>query len=238
MASYPVSIHDLYMAMGRKEVGGFTVPAINIRGLTYDCAQAVFRAALKGKVGPFIFEIARSEIGYTEQRPAEYTAAVIAAAIKTGYSGPIFIQGDHFQVNAKKFAADAGKEVDAVRTLIREAIEGGFYNIDIDSSTVVDLSKPSIEEQQRNNFAIAAELTAMIRKIEPKGITVSVGGEIGEVGKKNSTPEELRGFMEGYNEGAGQARKGDSRDQQDQHPDGDHARRRSASRRQDRRGEA
>ena len=35
--------------------------------------------------------------------------------------------------------------------------------------------------------------------MEPKGITISVGGEIGEVGKKNSTVEELRAFMDGYN---------------------------------------
>ena len=192
------SIHDLYMAMGKKQVSGFTVPAVNIRGLTYDSAQALFRAALKGNVGPFIFEIARSEIGYTEQRPAEYTTVMIAAAIKTGYTGPVFMQGDHFQVSAKKFADDPQKEVEAVKTIIQEAIQGGFYNIDIDSSTVVDLNKATIEEQQHNNFAIAAELTAAIRKIEPKGITVSVGAEIGEVGKQNSTPEELRGFMNGY----------------------------------------
>jgi fructose/tagatose bisphosphate aldolase len=34
--------------------------------------------------------------------------------------------------------------------------------------------------------------------LEPEGITVSVGGEIGEVGGKNSTVEELQAFMEGY----------------------------------------
>jgi fructose/tagatose bisphosphate aldolase len=192
------SIHDLYMAMGKAQAAGFTVPAINLRGLTYHSARAVFRAALKGNVGPFIFEIARSEIGYTEQRPAEYTAAVTAAAIKTGYTGPIFLQGDHFQVSVKKYAADPATEVGAVRDLIREAVQAGFYNIDIDSSTVVDLSKPTIEDQQHANFSVAAELTAMIRGIEPKGITVSVGGEIGEVGKQNSNPEELRGFMTGY----------------------------------------
>ncbi len=61
----PSSIQSLYEAMGRGDVKGFTVPAINIRGLTYETAQAVFRAGLKGEVGPIIFEIARSEIGYT-----------------------------------------------------------------------------------------------------------------------------------------------------------------------------
>jgi fructose/tagatose bisphosphate aldolase len=192
------SIQSLYEAMGREELKGFTVPAINIRGITYDAAQAVFRAAIKGKVGPVIFEIARSEIDYTLQRPVEYTCAVIAAAIKTGYRGPVFLQGDHFQLNAKKFAADAAKETQAVKNLIWEAIEAGFYNIDIDTSTLVDLSKATVKEQQNTNYSLAAELTTMIRDLEPEGITVSVGGEIGEVGGKNSTVEELQAFMEGY----------------------------------------
>ena len=192
------SIQPLYEAMGRGELKGFTVPAINIRGLTYDAAQAVFRAAIKGQVGPVIFEIARSEIDYTLQRPIEYICAVTAAAIKTGYRGPIFLQGDHFQINAKKFAADAAKETQAVKNLIWEAIEAGFYNIDIDTSTLVDLTKATVKEQQKINYSLAAELTTMIRDLEPEGITVSVGGEIGEVGGKNSTVEEFQAFMEGY----------------------------------------
>ena len=192
------SIQPLYEAMGRGEIKGFTVPAINIRGLTYDAAQPVFRAAIKGQVGPVIFEIARSEIDYTSQRPIEYICAVTAAAIKTGYSGPIFLQGDHFQINAKKFAVDAAKETQAVKNLIWEAIEAGFYNIDIDTSTLVDLTKATVKEQQKTNYSLAAELTTMIRDLEPERITVSVGGEIGEVGGKNSTVEELQAFMEGY----------------------------------------
>ncbi|SEM26156.1 Fructose/tagatose bisphosphate aldolase [Syntrophus gentianae] len=192
------SISSLYDAMGKKEVTGFTVPAINIRSLTYEVAQAIFRAALKDSVGAVIFEIARSEIDYTKQRPLEYTSAVTAAAIKTGFRGPLFLQGDHFQVNAKKFATDAEKEVKGVKDLIWEALEAGFYNIDVDTSTLVDLSKPSINEQQKTNFDLAAELTAVIRDLEPAGITVSVGGEIGEVGGKNSTVEELQAFMDGY----------------------------------------
>lgn len=198
MGIMPASIQSLYEAMGRKEVSGFTVPAINIRGITYHVAQAVFRAAIKGNVGPVIFEIARSEIGYTRQRPREYACAVLAAAVKSGWRGPVFLQGDHFQINAKKFAADRKNETQAVKDLIREAIQAGFFNIDIDTSTLVDLSKPTIKDQQRMNFTLAAELTALIRDLEPEGITVSVGGEIGEVGGKNSTVEELQTFMDGY----------------------------------------
>jgi len=200
LGAWVASIQPFYEAMGRKEIKGFTVPAINIRTLTYETAQAILRAAIKGQVGPVIFEIARSEIDYTIQRPAEYTSGVIAAAIKVGYQGPLFIQGDHFQFNAKKFAQDADKETKAVKDLIWEALDAGFYNIDIDSSTLVDLSQPTIKEQQRLNYTLAAELTTMIRDLEPEGVTVSVGGEIGEVGGKNSTVEELRAFMDGYSE--------------------------------------
>jgi hypothetical protein len=82
--------------------------------------------------------------------------------------------------------------------LTREAIGVGYGNIDIDSSTLVDLSFPTIDEQQRTNYQRAAEITALIRDAEPDGLTVSVGGEIGEVGKQNSTEEELRAYLDGY----------------------------------------
>jgi fructose/tagatose bisphosphate aldolase len=196
----PASIHDLYMARGRGEIAKvFTVPAINLRMLAFDSARAVFRAARRLVAGAVIFEIARSEIGYTDQRPSEYASAVLAAAIREGFRGPLFIQGDHFQTSAKKYAADPGAETQAIRDLIVEAVAAGFYNIDIDSSTLVDLSQPTLDEQQRLNVEVCADFTRFIRGLEPKGVTTSIGGEIGEVGQKNSTPEDLDAFMKGYN---------------------------------------
>jgi fructose/tagatose bisphosphate aldolase len=194
----PASIHDLYLARGRGECGGFTVPAINIRMMAYDTARAVFRAARQGKAGAIIVEIARSEIAYTDQRPAEYVSVLIGAALREGYVLPLFIQGDHCQVNQKKYQADPGGEVGEVKKLIAEEVGAGFYNIDVDTSTLVDLSHPTLEEQQRLNYERAAEITAFIRAHEPDGVTVSVGAEIGEVGMKNSTVEELHAFMRGY----------------------------------------
>jgi fructose-bisphosphate aldolase, class II len=194
----PASIHELYLARGRGETSGFTVPAINVRGIAYDTGRALFAAAREGRVGAVICEIARSEIGYTDQRPAEYVAAMTAAAIREGWSGPLFIQGDHFQINAKKYSTDPETELRAVKDLIREAIHAGFYNIDVDTSTLVDLAREGLDEQQQVNYRLSAELTAYIRRYEPEGVTVSVGGEIGEVGTENSTPEELRAYMDGY----------------------------------------
>ena len=194
------SIHDLYLARGRGECGGFTVPAMNIRGMAYDTGRALFRAAIKLDVGALILEIARSEIAYTDQRPAEYVAVMLAAALREGFRGPVFIQGDHFQVNAKKFAVDPVTEVNGVKQLAREAIAAGFYNIDVDTSTLVDLSKPSLKEQQRNNFEQAVELSLTVRDLQAPGVTISIGGEIGEVGTENSTVEELVTYMDGFNE--------------------------------------
>jgi fructose-bisphosphate aldolase, class II len=205
------SIQGLYEAAGKGLYTGITVPAINIRGTTYDVARAVFRAALKNDVGAFIFEIARSEMGYTSQRPGEYAVCVLAAAIREGFEGSVFIQGDHYQVSQSKYSSEPEKELNAIKELIRESVAAGFLNIDIDASTLVDLSKKTLEEQQEKNCMVTAEITKFIRGIEPKGVTISVGGEIGEVGKKNSTVEDLRAFMSGYRKKLGPNIKGISK---------------------------
>lgn len=192
------SIQELYDARARGEYTGLSVPAINIRGMTYDVARTIFRTLQKMDAAACIFEIAKSEIGYTNQRPAEYTACILAAALKENFEGPVFIQGDHVQVNAKAYAKDKEKELAGLRDLIREQIAAGFYNIDIDTSTLVDLSKETLTEQQRLNFEHCAEFTQLIRDHEPKSLTISVGGEIGEVGHKNSTVEEFVAYMDGY----------------------------------------
>lgn len=194
----PASIQGLYEARGGGEIAGFTVPAMNLRGLTYHMGRAAIRAALQHNVGAFVFEIARSEMGYTEQKPEEYSVVLIAAGLREGWNGPIFVQGDHFQINRKGWEKDQAGQIDALKKLIDDAIAGGFYNIDIDSSTTVDLSQPTVDTQQHSNYLAAAELTAYIRSKEPRGVTISVGGEIGEVGGKNSTPEELEAYMTGY----------------------------------------
>jgi len=194
------SIHELYLARGAGKCGGFTVPAINVRAMAYDTARAIFRTANRMDAGAFILEIARSEIAYTDQRPAEYVAVMLGAALREGFRGPVFIQGDHFQVNHKKYAVDPMAEVNNVKALVTEAVAAGFYNIDVDTSTLVDLSKATLAEQQRLNYEECVNITRFVRAAEPAGVTISVGGEIGEVGTSNSTPEELEAFMTGFNE--------------------------------------
>ncbi|MEA2630539.1 MAG: tagatose 1,6-diphosphate aldolase GatY/KbaY [Chloroflexota bacterium] len=192
------SIQALYEARARAEESGFTVPAINLRAQTFDMARTVYEAAAAADVGAVILELARSEQTYTFQRPIDYATSVLAGAIAAGWRGPVFIQGDHYQFNAKKYAADPEAMTEEIRRACRLAIDAGYRNIDIDSSTLVDLSKPNVDEEQRENYRRAAELTALIRTLETDGVTISVGGEIGEVGTQNSTVAELRAYLDGY----------------------------------------
>ena len=193
---WPASINNLYMARAERKIPlNFTVPAINIRGMAYDIAQAVFQSTNQLKAGAFIFEIARSEIDYTDQSPEEYVIVIMAAAIKSNFTGPLFIQGDHYQI---KPGQPKEKEIEKLKKLISQSIKAGFYNIDIDASTLVDYQQETIKDQQKSNYEATIQLAQYTRQIQPKGITVSLGGEIGHIGGKNSTEEELRAFMDGF----------------------------------------
>jgi fructose/tagatose bisphosphate aldolase len=192
------SIQGLYMARARGEVHGFTVPAINIRTQTFDMARTILEVAARNDVGAVILELARSEQTYTFQRPIDYATSCLAGAIAAGWQGPVFLQGDHYQFNAKKYAADPESMTEEIRRACRLAVDAGYRNIDIDASTLVDLSKPTVEAQQAANSERTAELTALIRSLQADGVTISVGGEIGEVGKENSNEAELRAFVGEY----------------------------------------
>lgn len=197
----PASINDLYMARGREEVPlDFTVPAMNLRGMGYDMARSVFKAAKNLKVGTLICELARSEMGYCDQPAAEYTTVVLGGAIREGFRGGVPIQGDHFQSKVDVPGKPKEGEIETIKEITKESIENGFYNIDIDMSTLVDLDKKTETEQQEGNIKYSLEMAEFIRGLEPKGVTVSLGGEIGHIGGKNSTIEDFDAYIKGFNE--------------------------------------
>ena len=130
LGAVPASIAGLYSARGRGEVSGFTVPAVNIRGLAYDMSRALFRAMKATNAAATVFELARSELGYTHQEPSETAAVVLAAAIAEGYVGPVFIQGDHYQANAKKFKTRKASEMPRDRRPPARLPEGVWERIE------------------------------------------------------------------------------------------------------------
>ena len=196
---FPASINDVYMQRARNELPHtFTVPAFNIRGLTFDIAGVVFEVASKTNTQHFIFELSRSEMGYTAQDCEEYATCVLGAALASGYSGPVYIQGDHFQTKPIAEGVIEEGEVEKLKALIDSALANGFYNIDIDASTLVNLSAATLEEQQRENIKHTLILAKYVREKQPSGIEVSIGGEIGHIGGKNSTLKELDTFLSGF----------------------------------------
>ena len=194
----PCSIYDFYIKLS-KETTNFTIPAINIRTLTYEIAQEIFKICKQLKAAAVIFESARSEISYTNQVPSEYSSCILAAALKQDYHYPIFIQGDHFQINRNEFFLNKDKEIKQLESLIKNAIDSKFYNIDIDASTLVNIEEKEEKKQQLLNYEMTAYFIDFIRKNQPSDIIINIGAEIGEIGKKNSTTEDLDAFLEGLN---------------------------------------
>ena len=200
LGAHSASIQELYMARGRGEVGGFTVPAINLRAQTFDMARTIFEtaderstSARSSSRSPAASRPTRSSgpIDFVDERPRRGIAA--------GWRGPVFLQGDHYQFNAKKYAADPEAMTEEIRRACRLAVEAGYRQHRHRLARRWSTSrKPTVDEQQRENYVRAAELTALIRELETDGVTVSVGGEIGEVGQQNSTVEELRAYLDGY----------------------------------------
>jgi fructose/tagatose bisphosphate aldolase len=195
---FSASIHPLYQAFGEGNIKGFTVPAMNMRTMTYDVAREVFKKSKEHEANAFIFEISRTEMVYTDQTQDELAVCILAAALKEGYEGPVFLQGDHYQFNTKKYKEYPQGQIDEIELSIKDALAASFYNIDIDASTLVDLSLPTKDEQQKDNFEMTAILTKFIRKMQPSGITVNIGGEIGHIGDTNSDVGDFEAFMKGY----------------------------------------
>ena len=77
---FSASILPLYEARGRRETGGFTVPAVNVRGLTCEVARSMFDAMETTDCAAAVFEINRAEGGFTGQSPAQFGSPVLAAA--------------------------------------------------------------------------------------------------------------------------------------------------------------
>ena len=180
-----------YYEFFKKEKIDFTVPAINIRTLTKDVAKTLFRAAKKERVKFFIIEIARSEINYTKQTPREYFLNIKKAAKEENFQGEIFLQGDHFQINKEDYFNNKKnkKEITFLKNLILDAIKNKFYQIDLDFSPLKD---------EKENAFLTCEFLNFIRKKEPKNIKIALGAEVGEIGDKNTTKEQLKNFLNYY----------------------------------------
>lgn len=184
---YPASIAPVYQALGSGKLAAMTIPAFNVRGLTYPLARAIWRAAMEAKSGPIIFELAPSESSGCDQTFEEYAAMVMAAAFKEGYRGPVFLQGDHFSL-------ENAEDLSNLEKLAVQVIESGFYQIDIDGSHLFDENASELTGFHQPNAQGTAQLIKSIRSQQPHDIHITLGGEVGEIGGRNTSLADLEAF--------------------------------------------
>ena len=187
--AYPASIGPLYRALAHGDIEPLTVPAFNMRGLTYDLARAIWRAAQAFDSGPIMFELAPSEAQVCRQPFDEFAALVLAAAVREGYHGPVFLQGDHFQV-----AGPTPDQSPGLQDWCQDALAAGVYQIDLDAAELTDAAG-----DQAPNARATAATTAYLREREaglrPGGADLVIGGEVSAIGGHNTSPAEVRAFM-------------------------------------------
>jgi fructose-bisphosphate aldolase class II len=129
---------------------------------------------------PVMYEIAKSELTYTEFTPASFVEFIISENERLGNTDvPFAVHGDHITVKNPQ-------EVDAVRALIAEELEAGFTSFAIDASHM---------ENEKNLVAT----TELARPINELGLNLEV--ELGEIGAKSGSsegftqPEEAEWFI-------------------------------------------
>jgi fructose/tagatose bisphosphate aldolase len=193
---YPASIGPIYHALKRNECAPMTIPAFNVRGMTYDIARVIWRTAIRLEVGPIIFELAPSEAEVGNQSYEEYAAVVMAAAAREGWQGPVFLQGDHITVESLQTLGQ-------IKTLCHRLISAGYYQLDIDASHIPASEDAPLEVFHRDNAQATAELTRYLRSIQPDAWLATIGAEVGEIGQRNTTITDIETFMDAYISGLG-----------------------------------
>jgi hypothetical protein len=163
------SIAGLAHSIERGELGGFSVPVMNIRGLNYTIARTMLKAAIAAECGAVLFELSLREIRSQNQRPAEFAAILLAAAIKERWNLPIMIQGGYFQLDSSISFETPDSEISLVGDITKEAIEAGMYNVNMDTPPE-NGSEPAPD--QKLKYACSEKIASTIEAIKPIGVDV------------------------------------------------------------------
>lgn len=117
---------------------------------------------------PVMYEIAKSELGYTEFTPASFAAYIVGENERLGNTEvPFAIHADHLTVKTPE-------EVAGVAALIAKQLEAGFTSFAIDASHM----------DNEKNLAATVELA---KPIVEQGLSLEV--ELGEIGAKSGSAE-------------------------------------------------
>lgn len=129
--------------------------------------EGIVLASMAAKA-PVMYEIAKSELGYTEFSPASFVEYIIGENERLGNTQvPFAIHADHITVKKPE-------EVASVGALIASQIDAGFTSFAIDASHM----------ENEKNLAATAQLA---KPIIGEGLSLEV--ELGEIGAKSGSAE-------------------------------------------------
>ena len=154
-------------------------------------ARGVMEAA-KELDSAVLFEIAKSEVGYTGQTPKDFYDNIVGIAEEMDFNTPYAIHGDHITIKDTSPEAYKGAE-----DLIKAEIIAGFTSYAIDASHNFNMQATIEKEQLKDNI----EITRKLAKLIPEKFSLEV--EVGEVGRTDSktgekqltTVEEAKTFI-------------------------------------------
>jgi fructose-bisphosphate aldolase, class II len=141
--------------------------------------EGIVRASLAARA-PVMYEIAKSEMTYTEFTPASFVDFIVQENERLGNTEvPFAIHADHLTVKKPE-------EIGVVRALIADQMAAGFTSFAIDASHM----------ENELNLAATAELA---QPVIEAGLSLEV--ELGEIGAKSgksegfTQPDEARWFV-------------------------------------------
>ena len=162
----PISGKHIFKALEKERC---IVMAANIR--VQRSARGIMEAA-KELDAVLLFEIAKSEVGYTAQTPADFYQNIVQTAEEIDFNTPYAIHGDHITIKDTTPEAYKGGE-----DLIKAELAAGFTSYAIDASHNFNINATDVKEQLKDNI----EITKKLAKLIPNEYSLEV--EVGEVGR-------------------------------------------------------
>ncbi|GAB6067702.1 hypothetical protein JCM13664_10200 [Methylothermus subterraneus] len=182
-AVYPASLAGWYTKVGRGQAPQCVIPAVNLQDLTYAMGRAAFRAARETGSGALVFSLNGTS------PPVDYATCLLAAALREGYEGPVFLEADWLR-------AESVEDLSSLQERAEEALAAGFFNLLFDPRRLFDLTLPDPTSQVQAAYALCAELAGAVRRSEPKGVGSAIGVRFD--GADPDLVPHLRAFVEGF----------------------------------------
>ena len=164
----PVAGKKIFNALKDENI---IVMAANVR--TQLSTRGIMEAA-KELDAAVLFEIAKSEVGYTGQSPQDFYDGITGTAAELDFDTPYAIHGDHITVKD-----DSPEAIGSAKDLIEAEVAAGFTSYAIDASHNFNFEGKDEHEQLSDNISITVKLAELI----PSDASLEV--EVGEVGRLN-----------------------------------------------------